>query len=266
MDPRMTASVRWVRSVGRVARMAMAMAMAAGAATSTARAADSGGGDSAAPGVASPAPGSGGASEETAVEDADACIDENVKADLFAKRKRRDVRDRLFQQTNRHELTALGGYYASDLFDGTYVVGGAYAYHMTEDFAIEAHAALTHIASSAGTELEQRYVVLGTKSRREILYHADLVWDPAHGKLRIGGAIRHFDLYFAAGAGVIDSVLSNDIAGNAAVGLKFFIGRAMAIRLDVRNYVYRQQLLARKEWVDDVTSTIGLSLFLPVTE
>jgi outer membrane beta-barrel protein len=263
MDPRMTAGVLWVRAVGRVA--AMAMALGAVAPTPSARAADSGGGDGAAPDVASPASGSTGASE-AAVEDADACIDENVKADLFAKRKRRDVRDRLFQQTNRHELTALGGYYASDLFDGAYVVGGAYAYHMTEDFAIEAHAALTHIASSAGTELEQRYVVLGTKSRREILYHADLVWDPAHGKLRIGGAIRHFDLYFAAGAGVIDSVLSNDIAGNAAVGLKFFIGRAMAIRIDVRNYVYRQQLLARKEWVDDVTSTIGLSLFLPVTE
>lgn len=261
----MKTAARGLRPLGRVA--ALSMALCALAAAPPARAADGGGGGSTAvdPGAAAAAAGSSAASE-AAVEDADACIDENVKADLFAKRKRRDVRDRLFQQTNRHELTALGGYYASDLFDGTYVVGGAYAYHMTEDFAIEAHAALTHIASSAGTELEQRYVVLGTKSRREILYHADLVWDPAHGKLRIGGAIRHFDLYFAAGAGVIDSVLSNDIAGNAAVGLKFFLGRAMAIRIDVRNYVYRQQLLARKEWVNDVTSTIGLSVFLPVTE
>ena len=64
---------------------------------------------------------------------ADACIDENVKADLFAKRKQRTSRERLFQQTNRHELTAAGGYYVSDLFDGTYTVGGAYTYHMTED-------------------------------------------------------------------------------------------------------------------------------------
>ena len=206
------------------------------------------------------------AQEPAAADDADACVDENVKADLFAKRKRRDVRDRLFQQTNRHEITALGGYYSSDLFDGTYVFGGAYAYHMTEDFAIEAHAAMTHIASSPGSELEQRYVVLGTKNRRELLYQADLVWDPAHGKLRLGGAIQHFDLYIALGGGVIDSVLSSDIAANGALGLKFYLGRAMAIRLDVRNYVYRQQLLARKEWVDDVTTTIGLSLFLPVTE
>jgi len=39
----------------------------------------------------------------------DACIDEDVKADLFAKRKQRTSRERLFQQTNRHELTIRTG-------------------------------------------------------------------------------------------------------------------------------------------------------------
>ena len=197
---------------------------------------------------------------------ADACIDENVKADLFAKRKRRDVRERLFQQTNRHELTVLGGYYVSDLFDGTYVLGGSYAYHMTEDFAVEASGLLTRITSSGGPELERTFALLGSKSRRELLFDADLVWDPAHGKLRLGGAIQHFDLYVSAGAGVVDSVLSSDIAANGGIGLKFFFGRAMALRIDVRDYAYRQQLLARKEWVNDVTSTIGLGIFLPTSE
>lgn len=203
---------------------------------------------------------------EGAATDADACIDENVKADLFAKRKRRDVRDRLFQQTNRHEMTIQGGYYASDLFDGTYVLGAAYAYHMTEDFAVEASGAWTRIASSGGPELERVFTVLGDRNRRSLLFDADLVWDPAHGKLRLGGAIQHFDLYLAAGAGVVDSVLSSDIAGNAALGLKFFLGRAFSVRLDVRDHVYRQQLLARKEWVNDLTAMIGLGVFLPVQE
>ena len=49
----------------------------------------------------------------------DACIDENVKADLFAKRKQRTTRDRLFQQTNRHELTVRrAATTSSDTFDG----------------------------------------------------------------------------------------------------------------------------------------------------
>jgi outer membrane beta-barrel protein len=203
---------------------------------------------------------------EAPTTDADACIDENVRADLFAKRKRRDVRDRLFQQTNRHELTIAGGYYASDMFDGTYIVGGAYAYHMTEDFAVEASGAWTHLTSSGGPELERTFSLLANKSRRELLFDADLVWDPAHGKLRLGGSIRHFDLYVAMGAGVVDSVLSSDIAGNGGFGLKFFLGRAMAVRIDVRDHVYRQQLLTRKEWVNDVTAMIGVSVLLPVSE
>jgi outer membrane beta-barrel protein len=213
-----------------------------------------------------PSPTESAAEVESPATDADACIDENVKADLFAKRKRRDVRDRLFQQTNRHELTVQGGYYVSDMFDGTYVLGGAYAYHMTEDFAIEASGAWTRITSSSGPELERTFNLLGNKNRRALLFDADLVWDPAHGKLRLGGAIRHFDLYVAAGAGVVDSVLSSDIAANAAFGLKFFFGRAIAIRIDIRDHAYRQQLLARKEWVNDMTAMIGLAMFLPVGE
>jgi outer membrane beta-barrel protein len=196
----------------------------------------------------------------------DACIDEDVKADLFAKRKMRTTRDRLFQQTNRHELTATGGYYISDLFDGTYTVGGAYTYHMTEDLGVEASGGYTRITSSGGPELERTFAVLQSRPRRELLFDADLVWAPAHAKIRLGGGITHMDLYVAAGAGVVDSVLSSDVAGNGGFGLKFFLGHAFAIRVDVRDHVYRQQLLSRKVFVNDLTTTLGVSLFLPVGE
>ncbi len=196
----------------------------------------------------------------------DACIDENVKADLFAKRKQRTSRDRLFQQTNRHELTVQGGYYVSDLFDGTYTFGGAYTYHMTEDLGVEASAGYTRLTSSGGPELERTFAVLQGKPRRQLTFDANLVWAPAHAKMRLGGSITHFDLYLVAGAGVVDSVLSQDIAGNGGFGLKFFGRRAFAVRLDVRDHVYRQQLLSQVMWVNDLTATVGLSLFLPVTE
>jgi outer membrane beta-barrel protein len=196
----------------------------------------------------------------------DACIDEDVKADLFAKRQMRGTRERLFQQTNRHELMLQAGYYVSDLFDGTYVFGAAYAYHMTEDLAVEAAGSYTRIESSAGAELERIFSVLGKSSRRELLFSADLIWVPAHGKLRIGGSIDHFDLYLAGGAGVIDSALSSDLAGNGGFGLKFFLGRAVAVRIDVRDYIYRQQLLSQKVFVNDLTTTLGVSLYLPVGE
>ncbi|HVV52682.1 MAG TPA: outer membrane beta-barrel domain-containing protein [Polyangia bacterium] len=197
---------------------------------------------------------------------ADACIDENVKADLFAKRKQRTVRERLFQQTNRHELTARGGYYVSDLFDGTWTAGGAYTYHMTEDFGVEASAAYTRLTSSGGPELERTFAVLQGKPRSQWYFDADLVWVPAHAKMRLGGSITHFDLFLAAGGGLVDSALSEDLAGNGGFGLKFFLGHAWAIRIDVRDHVFRQQLLSQVMLVNDLTTTVGLSLYLPLSE
>lgn len=196
----------------------------------------------------------------------DACIDENVKADLFAKRKQRTVRERLFQQTNRHELTVRGGYYLSDLFDGTWTAGAAYTYHMTEDLGVEASGAYTRLASSGGPELERTFAVLAGKPRSQWYFDADLVWVPAHAKMRLGGSITHFDLFLAAGGGLVDSALSEDLAGNGGFGFKFFLGHAWAIRFDVRDHVFRQQLLSEVLWVNDLTTTVGVSLFLPTTE
>jgi outer membrane beta-barrel protein len=247
-----------------------AVVLAALSATSVARAADSDpeGEEEAAAQAAAPKPG------------ADACIDEDVRADLFAKRKQRTSRDRLFQQTNRHELTIRFGYYSSDTFDGVgYVehgtVGGvpigapgivafAYSYHMTEDFAVEATAGITRLTSHGGGELERTFKVLEDKPRRQLMFDADLVYSLAHAKMRFGGSINHFDFFIAAGGGVVDSAVSSGIAGNGGFGLKFFLGKAFAFRLDLRDHVFQQQLLSETFIVNDISATLGLSLFLPL--
>ncbi len=212
----------------------------------------------------------------------DACIDEDVKADLFAKRKQRTSRDRLFQQTNRHELTVRTGYYASDTFDGVvYTQQGkigsvplytfgifalGYSYHMTEDFAVEASAGITQLTSKGGPELERTFAVLQEKPRRQLMFDAVLEYSLAHAKMRFGGSITHFDFFLAAGGGVVDSVVSSGIAGTGGFGLKFFLGKAFAFRLDLRDHVFQQQLLAETFIVNDISATLGLSLFLPMRE
>lgn len=215
------------------------------------------------PALVAPVP---GAQESAVPAGGDACIDENVRADLLSKRQRRSARERLFQKTNRHEIGAFGGYYVSDLFDHSFIAGGSYAYHMTEDLSIEAAGSYTRLSSSAATSLERNFALLQGKSRNAWLAEADLVWVPAYAKLRAGGSIVHFDLYVEGGAGVVDSALSSDIAANGGFGLKMFLGRATAVRLDVRDRFYRQQLLSRVLWVNDVSTTLGISLFLPLGE
>ncbi|HEY0710665.1 MAG TPA: outer membrane beta-barrel domain-containing protein [Polyangia bacterium] len=206
------------------------------------------------------------AAHAAAPEDTAVCLDEDVRADLDAKRRRRSVKERLVQTTNRHELVVRGGHYVSDLFDATWVAGGAYSYHLTEDFAVEASAAWTRLETAAGAQLERRFALLEGRERRSLLFASNLVYAPIHAKLQAGAALVHFDIAFTAGAGVVDSALSSGIAGNAGIGFSFFVGRAMTVRLDIRDYIYRQQLLTEKLLVNDIAATLGVGVLFPFVE
>jgi outer membrane beta-barrel protein len=201
-----------------------------------------------------------------APEDTAVCLDEDVKADLDAKRRRRSVKERLVQKTNRHELVLRGGDYVSDMFDATWVIGAAYAFHLTEDFAVEASASWTRLTTTSGAELERTFKLLENRDRRALLFATNLVFSPLHAKLQAGSSIVHFDVSVTAGAGVVDSVLSSGVAANVGVGFGFFLGKATTIRLDLRDYVHRQQLLQDKEIVNDLAATLGVGVLFPFIE
>ena len=75
-----------------------------------------------------------------------------------------------------------------------------------------------------------------------------LVYSLAHAKMRFGGSITHFDFFLAAGGGVVDSVVSSGIAGNGGFGLKFFLGKAFAFRVDLRDTSSSSSCCRRSSW------------------
>src|SRR5205807_3007201 len=84
------------------------------------------------------------------------CVDQEIADRLALKRKRRGAVDRLFVKQGRHELTLSGGYYNSDLLSGTYLVGGAYTYHMTDETAVEFASWYTHANADVVRALESK--------------------------------------------------------------------------------------------------------------
>lgn len=192
------------------------------------------------------------------------CIDQEIADRLAIKRKRRGAVDRLFVKQGRHEITAGGGYYASDLLSGTYLVGGSYTYHMTDETAVEFAGWYTHANADLIRALEsERGVVLTDTYARMLFAESLLVWSPVYGKLRLGGSIVHFDLHADLGVGVIDSKTSRGAAGVIGFGIKLFLGQAVAFRVDARNRTFRQELLDERFLVNDSAITASLSLFLP---
>ncbi len=193
------------------------------------------------------------------------CIDQEIADRLALKRKRRGAIDRVFVKRARHELSTVGGYYVSDLFSSTYVVGAAYTYHMTESTAVELSGYLTHADADLMATLEAgRARVLDDDYARVMFGESVLVYSPIYGKLRLGGAILHFDLHADLGVGVVDAPTSRGTTGVAGFGMKIFLGKAVALRIDARDHVFRQELLDRRYLVNDLSLTTGLSLFLPL--
>jgi outer membrane beta-barrel protein len=193
------------------------------------------------------------------------CVDEEEKKKLIRMKRGRRGDLREFVKQARHELTVQTGYYVSDLLDGTFVLGAAYTYHLTEDVAVEASFAWSQVRSSVAKRLEQdRSVTVLPPEDRVFLVFTDLVWSPIHGKLRMfADTVLHFDIYGAAGVGVIDNATSFGAAGQFGIGSRLLLGRSWAIRLDVRDQVYKQQILAVSQYVNDLSLTVGVSLFLP---
>jgi len=192
------------------------------------------------------------------------CIDQEIADRLAIKRKRRGAVDRLFVKQGRHELTIGGGYYASDLLSGTYIANGSYTYHMTDETAVEFGGAYTHANADIIRALEdKRGVVLTETYARMIFAESMLVWSPVYGKLRLGGSIVHFDLHADIGVGVIDSKTSRGASGVLGFGMRLFMGKAAAFRIDARNRTFRQELLDERFLVNDSAVTASLSLFLP---
>ncbi len=198
------------------------------------------------------------------------CVDEALKQQLVGERAYRGVVPRLIKKALRHELSALGGWYAGDVSDGAPVWGGAYTFHFTEDLGLEASYLNTRQRFSLLNGLIQRQQgligIVKAPSNSEQFFLGNLVWSLAYGKVRwLGGAIGRFDFYVSVGGGATVEPGDIGLTGSGGFGLKFYLTEWLALRLDTRDLVHAEQRvqLSVDRVVNDVTATGGLSLFIP---
>jgi outer membrane beta-barrel protein len=195
------------------------------------------------------------------------CVDEELKQELIGGRHYRGVQDRLFTKAFRHELSAMGGYYAADLYSSNWVAGGAYTFHFSEDLGLEASVAFTRFRSVVTDAYERRFPQVQVEDRTDKpgrLYFGHLIWSFAYGKLRwMGGGISRFDLNFAVGAGVTDDTTARGVTGSFGLGTKWYVGKWFAFRIDIRDHILKETLVGDEHLVNDILVTAGASVFIP---
>jgi outer membrane beta-barrel protein len=195
------------------------------------------------------------------------CVDDELKQELVGGRHYRGVEDRLFTKAFRHELSAMGGLYAADLYSSSWLAGGAYTFHFSEDLGLEASVQVMRFRSAVTDSYERHYpdiMLVQQPDRPGTLYFGHLIWTFAYGKLRwMGDGITRFDFNFAIGAGVTDDSTSQGVTGSAGLGTKFFFGRWFALRIDARDHILQESLVGDQHLVNDFIITLGASVFVP---
>ena len=197
------------------------------------------------------------------------CVDEALKEQLVGKRAYRGVVPRLFKKALRHEISAMGGWFAGDVTDGAPIYGGAYTFHFTEDLGLEAAYFRTERAFGLLDDIADRNaglvdIVEDTESPVNI-FLGHLVWSMAYGKVRwFGGPIGRFDFYLSLGAGAVDEAGSRGVAGSAGIGMKLWMTEWLLFRFDARDMIRPVRTpLGTERIVNDLTFMGGLSLFIP---
>ncbi len=177
--------------------------------------------------------------------------------------RRKGVQRRDFLKRHRFEISALGGFYASDALSSTYSYGGALSFYPSEDFGVEVLVTRTPMQF----RLEQPFTAFDQQMhfQSSVAWQGmfSLLWSPIHAKLKFSEAtILHGDLFAVAGAGRTADPTVQGLTWEAGLGAKIYFNRFFAFRLDVRDFLLPQEVLGRGRITNNVTVLAGLSLWL----
>ena len=211
-----------------------------------------------APGDAS---GSIGFGESVARAD-EPCLDPD--AELGAAGRRKGVQKRDFLKRLRLEMSAWGGFFASDLLSTSYDYGGALAFYPGEDFGFEVSILVTPFDLAVEKPLTQFFAGQTFKKSLAFIFVGDLLWSPIHLKMRVSEhAIVHGDLFFALGAGDTINQTVQGATFDVGLGLKLYANRFLAVRFDLRDYLMIQEAIAVQRVTNNIVGLLGLSVFIP---
>ena len=177
---------------------------------------------------------------------------------------RRGVQKRGFLKRHRFEISAMGGYYASDALSSTYMYGGALSFFPSEDFGLEVlvtrNPVQFRLEEPFSTFDQERHFTPGTAWNAL----AAMLWAPIHAKLRwTERGITHADLFIVAGAGRTLHESAQGLSFEAGFGLKVYLAHYVSLRLDARNFIVPQEVLGRGRITHNVAIMLGLSGWLP---
>lgn len=162
--------------------------------------------------------------------------------------------------TENWEIGAFGGVMNVDNFGTEPVYGLRMAYHVTESFFVEGQYAKTELGETSFERLSGGAPLF--VDRDMTYYNLSLGWNVFPGESFVGGRWAFKGgLYLIGGVGATDFAGDNRFTWNAGVGYRFIATDWLALHVDVRDHVFKSDLLGEDETYQNIEFSGGLSLF-----
>jgi outer membrane beta-barrel protein len=164
--------------------------------------------------------------------------------------------------TENFEIGAYGGVLNVDNFGTNGVYGLRAAYHITEDFFIEGLYGRSKLGKTSFEKLSGDVELLNDDDRNFSYYNLSFGYNVLPGESFIGRkyAFRG-GLYLIAGAGSSDFAGDQRFTVSGGFGYRLAATDWLALRIDVRDYVFESDLLGKNETYNNLEFTGGLTYF-----
>jgi outer membrane beta-barrel protein len=174
---------------------------------------------------------------------------------------RREIR-RTRIDTEDFELGAYVGILSIEDFESNVVYGARLAYHLTEDFFLEATAGQSRAGRTSYENLSGSAELLTDDERDYNYYALSMGWNALPGEIFVGeNRAYNSAFYLVAGIGSTTFAGDDRFTVNGGFGYRILPADWIAVHFDVRDHVFDIDLLGEKKIVNNLEAHLGLSIF-----
>jgi outer membrane beta-barrel protein len=175
--------------------------------------------------------------------------------------ERREIR-RTRIDTEDFELGAYVGILSIEDFESNVVYGARLAYHLTEDFFLEATVGQSRAGRTSYENLSGSADLL-TDGERDYTYYAlSAGWNALPGEIFLGrNRAYNTAFYLVTGIGSTRFAGDDRFTVSGGFGYRILPADWIAVHFDVRDHVYDIDLLGEKKIVNNLEAHLGLSIF-----
>lgn len=164
--------------------------------------------------------------------------------------------------TEDFEIGVFAGVLSVEDFGSDVVYGVRAAYHVTEDFFVEAAYGRSELGKTSFENLSGAVQLLTDDQRDYSYYNLSVAYNVLPGEAFVGRN-RAFNtaLYLIGGVGSTDFAGDNLFTVNVGVGYRFLVTDYLALRVEVRDNIFDTDLLGEDKTTHNLEAQAGLSVF-----